>query len=442
MAANPFFVDPTMGAEAIPAQLAGISSILSENRLRQQAMQEQKDAEAKALARQQAVQQAAVQAFESKDPDVMARTALEFPEVSEMLKVATGIQDEQKNRDALGFTRAFALADNASRPALYERRIQELQAQGRDPSDTIASYEDFKANPDAEARDVLSYWAGIDPKGYGVYSDERKAEQAAALAAQKLAQQESQFNRAEAGRNARSARNAAPGTNGKPTAGMQDFQYFQDLKKTDPAGAEAFGRERGFISKEGQELSGHLQKRLSTATDDAIAAERNVGKFVGLADEIERSDLSGGVFGGKWSEIIKDVTGEQDAVSNLRREYNAIKGSQVVSNLPPGAASDKDIELALGGFPTDNASKEQLSGFLRGLSKIQQYNADFNNFKAEYISDTGNERGMLKAWKERGSSPVSAASETAPQEVTTIEQFNALPSGAVYLEDGVQYRKP
>ena len=95
----------------------------------------------------------------------------------------------------------------------------------------------------------------------------------------------------------------------------------------------------------------------------------------------------------------------------------------------------------MGGFPTDNASKEQLSGFLRGLSKIQQYNADFNNFKAEYISDTGNERGMLKAWKERGSAPV-AAGDTEPQEVTTLEQFNALPSGAVYLEDGVQYRKP
>lgn len=413
MAANPFFVDPTMGAEAIPSQLAGISSILSENRLRNQAMQEKKAAEDKALARQQAVQQAASAAFESKDPDMMARTAIEFPEVTEMLKGATGIQDEQKNRDALGFTRSFALADNATRPALYERRIQELQAQGRDPSDTIASYEDFKANPDAEARDVLSYWAGIDPKGYGVYSDERKAEQAAALAAQKAAAAESQFNRAEAGRNARAARNAAPGTNGKPTAGMQDFQYYQQLKKDDPAAAEAFGVERGFVSKEGRELSGHLQKRLSTATDDAIQAERNVGKFTSLADQIEASDLNAGMFGGKWAEKVKDITGEQDAVSNLRREYNAIKGSQVVSNLPPGAASDKDIELALGGFPTDNASKEQLSGFLRGLSKVQQYNADFNNFKAEYISDTGNERGMVKAWKDRGATPAPTESEGA-----------------------------
>lgn len=442
MAANPFFVDPTMGAEYIPQQLAGISSILSENRLRNQEIQAKKEAEEKALARQQAVQQAAVQAFESKDPDVMARTALEFPEVSEMLKGATGIQDEQKNRDALGFTRAFALADNATRPALYERRIQELQAQGRDPSDTIASYEDFKANPDAEVRDVLSYWAGIDPKGYGVYSDERKAEQSAALAAQKLAQSESQFNRAEAGRNARAARNAAPGTNGKPTAGMQDFQYFQDLKKTDPAGAEAFGRASGFISKEGQELSGHLQKRLSTATDDGIKAERNASEFLSLADQIEASDLSGGLLGGTVGETLKDITGSQDATTELKKRAQQVRASQVMANLPPGAASDPDVAMAKQPMPSDNAPKEQWASWLRGVSKLEQYNADFNNFKAEYISKNGSERDLTKAWKERGSAPTAAGGETAPQEVTTIEQFNALPSGAVYLEDGVQYRKP
>jgi len=415
MAANPFFVDPTMGAEYIPQQLAGISSILSDNRVRQQEIQAKKDEEAKILARQQAVQQAAVQAFESKDPDVMARTALEFPEVTEMLKGATGIQDEQKNRDALGFTRAFALADNASRPALYERRIQELQAQGRDPSDTIASYEDFKANPDAEARDVLSYWAGIDPKGYGVYSDERKAEQAAALAAQKAAAEESRFVRGEAGRNARAARNAAPGTNGKPTAGMQDFQYFQDLKKADPAGAEAFGRERGFISKEGQELSGHLQKRLSTATDDGIKAERNASEFLSLADQIEASDLSGGVFGGTVGEALKDITGSQDATTELKKRAQQVRASQVMANLPPGAASDPDVAMAKQPMPSDNAPKEQWASWLRGVSKLEQYNADFNNFKAEYISKNGNERDLTKAWKGRGSAPATAAADSGPQ---------------------------
>ena len=34
------------------------------------------------------------------------------------------------------------------------------------------------------------------------------------------------------------------------------------------------------------------------------------------------------------------------------------------------------------------------------------------------------------------------APQVQPSEITTQEEFDALPSGAVYLEDGQQYRKP
>jgi hypothetical protein len=424
MQGNPYYVDPTAGAENTTALLSGIGDVLQENRLRSAAIQEKKDAEDKALARQQAMTQAAQKAFSSGDPELMAQTALEYPEVSAMLKDATGLHDDQKNREALSFTRQFAMSDNAARPKLYEDRIKSIQARGGDAKDTIASYQDFMQNPDAEARDVIGYWAGIDPKGYSAYSDEQKQNQQAALAAQKLAQSESQFNRAEAGRNSRASRSSAPGTNGKPTAGMQDFQYYQQLRKDDPEAAKAFGSERGFISKEGKELSGHLQKRLSTATDDAISAERNVGKFTSLADEVDKSDISGGLLGSTWGEKLKDITGDQDAATSLRQQYLGVRASQVVANLPPGAASDPDVKMALSGFPSDNANKQQISGFLRGMAKIQQANADFNNYKAEYVSDKGTERGMLHEWKKQSAAPV-----TTPASIPAI--------GAI--EDGHRY---
>jgi len=49
------------------------------------------------------------------------------------------------------------------------------------------------------------------------------------------------------------------------------------------------------------------------------------------------------------------------------------------------------------------------------------------------------EKAKARLTARGGSEP---AQQSGPQEVTTAEQFNALPSGAVYLEDGVQYRKP
>lgn len=449
MAQNPYYVDP---GNDYSAGLSGLSNTLTN--VRQQRMQEAEqrrrqekdDADRR---RFQEVQTAAMQAFESQDPDVIARTAVQYPEITEILKQSAGLKDDVQNRDALEFTRAFATATPEARPALYERRIKTLQEQKRDPSNTIQSYQDYMQNPEAETRDVISYWAGIDPKGYGVYSEEQKAAAKERLERQKFDHQQSLFNQAESGRNSRAAaRNALTRANtaatasgaGASTAHMKDYQYFQSL----PEGSEekkAFGQAAGFISKEGRELQPQLQKRLSIATDDAIAAENNAAKFTNLANDIDKAGIGGGV-AGQFSEKLKELTGEQDALSALRREYNAIKGSQVVSNLPPGAASDKDIEMAMAGFPTDRASGAQIAGFLRGLAKLQSANAELQNHKADYITKNGTERGMLQSWKDRAKGGSSGGTAASPPAVTTQAQFDALPSGAVYLEDGVQYRKP
>lgn len=421
MAQNPFYVDP---GNDYGAGLAGLSQTLGDIRRDRiiQAEQQRKIAKEERIQKRfEEVQGAAMKAFESQDPDFIAKTSIQYPEIADMLKQTAGLKDEIQNRDALGFTRAFATADDASRPALYEQRIKQIQDRGGDASHTIQSYQDYMQNPEAETRDVISYWAGIDPKGYEVYSDEQKATQRAALEQQKFAQQQSLFDQAEAGRNqrayARAQQTAGSSAQDKRTAHQKDFEQYQALAKEDPEAAKAFGQAAGFVSKEGKELAPQVQKRLSTAIDDAITAENNTAKFDNLATDIDKANIGGGV-AGQFSEKLKELTGEQDAVSSLRREYNAIKGSQVVTNLPPGAASDKDIELAMSGFPTDRASGKQISGFLRGLAKLQKANADLQNFKADYISENGTERGMLQAWKAQGKTgsaktPLSAAKPAA-----------------------------
>lgn len=417
MAQNPFYVDP---GNDFSSGLAGLSNTMAN--IRQAKIQEaevkrRQEREERAQKRFEEVQGAAMQAFESQDPDVIARTSIKYPEITEMLKQTTGLQDELKNREALGFTRAFATASPESRPALYEQRIQSIIDRGGDPTHTIQSYQDYQQNPEAETRDVISYWAGIDPKGYSVYSDEQKAAQKAALEQQKMEREDMRFERAEAGRNARAYARAASTAGGsasdKLTANRKDFEYYQNLKREDPTAAIEFGRQAGFVSKEGKELSANVQKRLSTAIDAAVSAETNIGKFNNLANEIDKSDISGGLIGSTFSEKLKDITGEQDANTTLRKEYNAIKASQVVNNLPPGAASDADVALAMSGYPSDRANKQQITSFLRGLSKVQKLNADFNNFKADYISDNGSERGMLQAWKEQGKQGAAKPAATA-----------------------------
>ena len=147
-------------------------------------------------------------------------------------------------------------------------------------------------------------------------------------------------------------------------------------------------------------LSVHMQKRLSDANDSAIEAASNAIEFEELAVQMEGANLRGGFFGATWPEKMKEFTGSQDAVTALRKRYFAIRSSQAIQNLPPGVASDKDIELALMGFPGDKANKEEMASFLRGMAKLERAADTYNTFKANHISTTGNERGMLSAWRE------------------------------------------
>lgn len=208
MAQNPYYVDP---GNDFSSGLAGLSNTMSNIRQAkiQEAEQKRKqDQIDRAQKRFEEVQGAAMKAFDSQNPDEIARTSIQYPEITEMLKQSTGLRDEIQNKEALGFTRAFATASPESRPALYEQRIQSIIDREGDPTHTIQSYQDYMQDPEAETRDVISYWAGIDPKGYGVYSDERKAEQKAALEQQKMSREDERFERSEAGKNSRAAMSA------------------------------------------------------------------------------------------------------------------------------------------------------------------------------------------------------------------------------------------
>ncbi|MCH9712618.1 MAG: hypothetical protein K0U20_08360 [Proteobacteria bacterium] len=147
-----------------------------------------------------------------------------------------------------------------------------------------------------------------------------------------------------------------------------------------------------------EKMSSATENELIRSQNEAISAGNNAERYLILADEIEQADIGGGIFQGSWSESLKELTGNQDAVSALRKRYAGIKASEVVANLPPGAASDKDIELALEQFPSKNATGQQISQFLRGLSKLEKFQAEYNKFKSSYISENGNTKGLLGAW--------------------------------------------
>lgn len=136
-------------------------------------------------------------------------------------------------------------------------------------------------------------------------------------------------------------------------------------------------------------LKAGMEARLVETQDNARKSAAKSREFSAIADDFEKFDVSGGGFATAW-EGLKDFTGQQDYESELRRKWMGIKSSQVVDNLPPGAASDKDIEMAMAGFPPNNASPEIISSFLNGMAKLESENAKYNELEAQWIATQGN----------------------------------------------------
>lgn len=192
------------------------------------------------------------------------------------------------------------------------------------------------------------------------------------------------------------------------TATRKDFEYWQSL----PEGAEkdAFGRDAGFISDEGQELSEGMQKRLDESSKAYEQSIKDVDTFSELfkglsSPEVQETLSAEGGWRASLSETYKDITGGQDDISQLRRKYRGIKASRAVQNLPPGAASDKDIELALAGFPPDNAPAPIIQSFLKGMVKMEAMNAEFQDFRSRFIAEHGSlrtkdGRSLLQEWND------------------------------------------
>lgn len=187
------------------------------------------------------------------------------------------------------------------------------------------------------------------------------------------------------------------------TADQKNFQQYQQMVQANDPNAEAFGRSTGILSREGQDLSSNMEKEMIASVNAAEQADRNAMSYMNLADEMEKANFGGGLYA-SWKELYKDATGTQDAVSELRRRYNGIRASQAVSSLPPGAASDKDIALALSGFPPENARGDTMASFLRGLAKMENEAKLFNEFKSDFIAENGSIRtrggkSLTAEWK-------------------------------------------
>ena len=152
--------------------------------------------------------------------------------------------------------------------------------------------------------------------------------------------------------------------------------------------------------KRGKALTNQDRAVILDAQKAAEASETNVYTMTRLAKQYEADPPLAG-FRGTVVEAWNDTLGTQDEQSRMKTEFQNIVNTGIINSLPPGVASDKDIEMARSGFMNKNWNSDQIAQYLRGMAKLSAFNTERDNLKAKWVSENrGDISGFNEAWRE------------------------------------------
>ena len=157
-------------------------------------------------------------------------------------------------------------------------------------------------------------------------------------------------------------------------------------------------------------LLGADKKAIRQKTEDAQVALGQASGAMDLANRYAQESPRGGVLGNAYSGFINFIGGD-DAKVEMQAKYNSIRNTDVLQNLPPGAASDKDVEMVMKGWPSDSSNPDVIARWLRGYAKIQALVAARNAEHAKWLSQNkGDDSGFTDwVWSKEGKEAINDA---------------------------------
>ena len=184
---------------------------------------------------------------------------------------------------------------------------------------------------------------------------------------------------------------------------QQQQQERIDLETRRANISETQGEERLKIERE--KLKGTAHKMTDADRERIADAENAAGTFgnasrsaTAQALRYETEKPAGG-FRATAFETFNNFFGTQDDVSAMRTAFKEVVNTNIINSLPPGVASDKDIAMAMSGFPNENWSHTQVSKWLRGRAKLTAFAAEKEKLKSKYLNDNrGNLSGFTDMW--------------------------------------------
>ncbi|HFP4022455.1 TPA: phage DNA ejection protein [Escherichia coli] len=332
--------------------------------------------------RQKEFQQAYANAYASGDRGALRQLATQYPEQIESVRKGMGFIDEDQ-RNSIGTLAAGARLASSSPEAMQswlQNNANELARVGVDPNNVAQMYQQ---NPSGfgEFVDLLGM-AALGPIDYFNVQDKmagreidrgRLAETIRSNQAGEALQARGQnlsYQSAMTGHNIAAQRLALD---------QQEFGFKMQ---------QAQEKAQQLIS-EAPKLSVNMEKGIETAVNNATASSNSANSMSALAQQFRAEKPTTGLFGNAQNMFAK-LTGSDTTLRDLRIRQNALVNSQVLKFLPPGPATDKDVEIVRLGAPTDMDNPETVARWLDAMANLERRNAQFNEFKAEWMSANGN----------------------------------------------------
>lgn len=302
---------------------------------------------------------------------------------AESMRANFGLLDEDRKQAELRFAGQVISAINSGKTDIAKRLI-ELRASGETDPRQKKAWNDWRSLIDQSpetAAEMGSIMLASLPGGGDLLESVAKARRAPA---------EQQLVEAQA-RSAQVEADIAPAVAQAQVADIESriAERADRLNlDRDQVAMEAAQRLQELSIEPGVELDTHSRTLINNAATESVTASASANQLEDLARRIQ---AMGGGLGGATSisDAFGRLTGQQGAWEQTRQEYIRLRNSLAMDSLPPGPATDKDIELAMQGFPPETANAEALSTFLTGMAKMQRLNGMVEDAKAEWVANIG-----------------------------------------------------
>lgn len=144
-------------------------------------------------------------------------------------------------------------------------------------------------------------------------------------------------------------------------------------------------------SKLWEGASGEYTVERSALGQAGIALE----KVQAVPDE----DWSAGVAGDLETFWKESVTGNTDREQWAKKYAIDVRNLQQIGLLPPGPATDKDVDLVMKGAPKDNASKEAWVSYLTAVNNLRRVSSMVSDSKLDHLQTNQGKMFGMAGWR-------------------------------------------